>query len=515
LRNWFVLAVMLGSVGALPASASAQVPEAPFPNSDCYAPAGDPEPGSDAWRERDTKNQICATLRLRDQFASPAFGYAHQTAWPGLHAEATAEQATDPTHPRGGITTLIPGSRASDPFRTLPRWEGAGLGSVERVTFPAQNGSTLRGWVFTPPSSVPQPEGGYPGVVITDGSVQGYQHLYFWAAQDLAANGYIAMTYDVQGQGDSDLAGSDCPGDCSGVPFQQAYNFYQGAEDSLSFFVSDANPAASQLDADRVGLAGHSLGAGAVSQVGQCDARVKAIVAWDNLSAPSTCSGATIAPENQSGSLARVPAIGISNDYGFWTQPTDTPPNREAKVGGFKSLVAAGVDSAEVVLRGATHLEYTYIDAVLPASRLGERMASYYTVAWFDQYLKGDASAFDRLVATSFDGSADASSIGAGDFDVDRAAAAPTDPLAGNVPYRIEGMAVENAVSFYYRSAYSLTSPAGGKWACGDLTDASTCTREDPDGEGEEDPSARPGRPAEPGRPVNPGRPSGAGNPTG
>lgn len=233
---------------------------------------------------------------------------------------------------------------------------------------------------------------------------------------------------------------------------------------------------------------------------------MKAIVAWDNLGAPSTCDAATIAPENQSGSLARVPALGISNDYGFWTQPTDTPPNREAKVSGFKTLVAAGVDSAEVVLRGATHLEYTYIDAVLPASRLGERMASYYTVAWFDRYLKGDASAFDRLVATSFDGSADAVSIGAGDFSAERAAAAPTDPMAGNVPYKIEGMAVENAVSFYYRSAYSLTSPAGGQWACGDLTDASTCTRDDPDPDPDPEPAPWPprGKPADPGKPPKP-----------
>ena len=108
---------------------------------------------------------------------------------------------------------------------------------------------------------MPKPASGYPGVVITDGSVQGYQNLYFWAAEDLASNGYIAMTYDPQGQGDSDLAGDDCPGDCSGVPFQQPYNFYQGAEDSLSFFLSDANPASSQLDA-RPGRPGRPLAGG-------------------------------------------------------------------------------------------------------------------------------------------------------------------------------------------------------------------------------------------------------------
>jgi dienelactone hydrolase len=503
LRNKSVLVLLVFmAAAALAAPAGAQLPEAPFPNSDCYAPAGNPEPGSQAWYERDTKNQICATLRLRDQFASPAFGYAHQTAWPGLHAEAAAEQAQDPTHPRGGLTTLIPGARASDPFRTVQRWTDAGLGTVERVEFTAQNGSTLRGRVFSPPSSVPKPAGGYPGVVITDGSIQAYQNLYYWAAEDLAANGYIAMVYDVQGQGDSDLAGSDCPGACSGVPYQQNYNFYQGAEDSLSFFLSDANPARSSLDPSRVGIAGHSLGAGAVSQVGQCDSRVKAIVAWDNLSAPTSCGGATYGDNLYTGStLLHTPALGMSNDYAFNTQPRSAPPAADGKQGGYKQLVAAGVDSAEVVLRGATHLEYTYIDAVLPASRLGERMASYYTVAWFDRYLKGGSGGFNRLVATSFDGSADRSSIGAGDFSQAKALANPTDPTAGNVPYKIEGMTIANALSFYYGSAYSLTSPAGGKWACTDMRDASTCTRNDPAPQPQPAPWPPRGKPANPGKP--------------
>ena len=100
------------------------------------------------------------------------------------------------------------------------------------------------------------------------------------------------MTYDVQGQGDSDLAGDDCPGDCSGVPFQQAYNFYQGAEDSLSFFLSDANPARARSSTPTASASPATRsGAGAVSQVGQCDTRVKAIVAWDNLRAPADCDG--------------------------------------------------------------------------------------------------------------------------------------------------------------------------------------------------------------------------------
>ena len=468
-RSRYVLAAFAFAL-ALAAPADAQVAPLPFPNEDCYAPAGDPEPGSREWVERDTKNQVCAALRNRDQLTSPAYGHAHNTAFAGLHLEALVEQAQDPTHPRGGITTLVPGSRAADPFRTLDRWTAAGRGYVTDVAFRAENGSTLRGHVFEPPASVPEPASGFPGVVITDGSVQGYEELYYWAAEDLAANGYVAMTYDVQGQGDSDLAGSDCPGACSGVPYQQSYNFHQGAEDSLSFFLSDDNPARPRIDPERVGLAGHSLGASAVSQVAQCDTRVKAVVAWDNLRANEDCEGITVPAEHLADGSPRVPALGISNDYGFWTQPTSSPPDAEAKLDGFKSLTEAGVDSAEVVLRGATHLEYTYIPVVLPASRLGERIASHYTLAWFDRYLKGEPGAFGRLTATEFDSGADATSIGAGDYSLEAATANPTDPMAGNAPYTIAGLPVANALSFYYDSAYSLTDPAGGeKVACADM----------------------------------------------
>ena len=43
----------------------------------------------------------------------------------------------------------------------------------------------------------------YPGVVITTGSVQGSERMYWWLAQDLAERGYVVLTYDVQGQGTS------------------------------------------------------------------------------------------------------------------------------------------------------------------------------------------------------------------------------------------------------------------------------------------------------------------------
>jgi dienelactone hydrolase len=410
--------------------------------------------------QRDTQNQYCAGLRNRDQLANPAFGFGNLTEGAALYAEQTTDQLADPSHPRGGFTTLIPGSKAADPFRTVKRWTEAGRGRVAPVSFKGINGATLRGHVFVPPASVPKPKRGYPGVVITDGSVQAFEELYFWAAEDLAAAGYMVMTYDVQGQGDSDLAGEDCPGACSGVPYQQDFNFYQGAEDSLSYFLSSKNPYATDLDAGRVGIAGHSLGAAAVSVVGQCDNRVKTIVAWDNLSAIKDCSGVTIPARYRASKLLHAPALALTNDYGFWTQPTTAPPDPHTKMAGYQQLKDAGLDTQIVAFRGATHLTYTYIPLVFQANELSERMASYYTQAWFDLKLRDDATGYTRLTAKKFDDSADVHSIGAGVFDP--TAADPTDPFSGNVPYKIAGIAVPDAVSFYYLSEYSLRDPATG-----------------------------------------------------
>src|SRR3954451_12271115 len=423
IRGWVLtgMCVAGSTLGAAPATAAPPLGV----DMSCVSPAGDPAPNTPEWVARDTQNQYCAGLRNRDQLASPAFGFGNLTQGPALYADQAAEQAGDPTHPRGGVTTLVPGSKSADPFRTLKRWTEQGRGRVAPVSFKALDGATLRGHVFIPPASVPRPKSGYPGVVITDGSVQAFEELYYWAAEDLASNGYMVMTYDVQGQGDSDLFPADCPdpsnptAGCPGVPYQQNYNFFQGAEDSLNFFLSTPsqlyhgvyNPDFRDFNPNRVALAGHSLGAAAVSEVGQCDNRVKGVVAWDNLNAIDDCSDVTIAPKYRSAKLIHAPALALTNDYLFNPQPMASPPDPHAKDAGYKQVAAAGQDAEMVAFRNATHLTYSYVPAVLPANELSERMASYYTEAFLDLELKRAPSGFTRLTATKFGNSADLHSI--------------------------------------------------------------------------------------------------------
>ena len=65
--------------------------------------------------------------------------------------------------------------------------------------------------------------------------------MYWWAAKALAERGYVVLTFDVQGQGQSETFGHE-PGLFSptteGVPSQQAANFHDGTIDALRFFLS-------------------------------------------------------------------------------------------------------------------------------------------------------------------------------------------------------------------------------------------------------------------------------------
>jgi hypothetical protein len=218
-----------------------------------------------------------------------------------------------------------------------------------------------------------------------------------------------------------------------------------------------------------------------VSWVGQCDTRVKTIVAWDDLIPVSAadCAKHVAVPKAYRATKLHTPALATTNDYEFNVQPMTKVPNPHgdsntgglAGDSGYQSLVKAGVDTQLVSFRNGTHLTYTYIDLVLPSNELSERFAFYYTLAWFDQYLRdgGDPftpqPAFSRLTSLGkYDDSPDrnakgAVSIGTGSFDPTAAAANPTDDRAGNVPYRVKGISIPDSLSFYYYSQYRLTEP--------------------------------------------------------
>src|SRR3954447_7308758 len=227
---------------------------------------------------------------------------------------ALAMQAADPEREFVSDLCWSGGDGCAGDVR-LYDWQAKGYGIVQPVLFTARNGATLSGHLWATRAGPAH----RPGIVITNGSVQANEQLYWFAAQALAKAGYVVMTWDPQGQGQSDTRG-EAPDQDEGYPAQtDGRPFFDGTEDAIDFFYSspqspykpvtscssgtdhnpkqvrrvkaglDAayNPFWSLLDHKRLGLAGHSYGAAGVSYIGQWDPRVSAVVAWDNLSAPS------------------------------------------------------------------------------------------------------------------------------------------------------------------------------------------------------------------------------------
>jgi dienelactone hydrolase len=296
-------------------------------------------------------------------------------------------------------------------------WATNGFGTVQPILYTARNGSTISGHVWATRSGPAV----RPGIVITNGSVQAPEELYWFAAQTLAKAGYVVMTWDPQGQGYSDTFGEGVDQQ-DGFPSQEGRPFYDGTEDALDFFFSTPsslyrprkscttgtdhtdkqaarvadgrnsafNPFHALLDPTHVGVVGQSLGAGAVSYIGQIDPRVRAIVAMDNLGAPSSGPECTAAPQTRPANPPLTkPALGLTNDYSLFAPPFTQLPDPKGKQTASDKLSALGVDTGSLVVRGGTHFEGAFIPNPAFGSTLrGNDLYAWYLKAWFDRYVK-------------------------------------------------------------------------------------------------------------------------------
>ena len=402
----------------------------------------------DAYREFDLDNITRSLQRQTAMLSDPEFQADFAATALESQVENVSDQAREVRNGRvyAGLGQVLPGGSVGDPT------EYHEVATTE-VNFLFRSGAKLEGHLFAPVAG-PTPA---PAVVITTGSIQGTQHMYWWAARALARAGYVVFTWDVQGQGESE-ATPHAPGQVlpfvdpdsaegittEGVPFQQAFNFHEGTIDALRFFTStpdepyvpggwsaedDAasraghdpgsepidrfNPLWGLWDRSSLGIAGHSLGAGAVSAVQQCSDRrtrwqeivdfctrsfpIDAVVGWDRLNTGS--------PEDPY--VPVVPGMDQQADgYFLNPEPTTDAPDLAAQRsrvdgGAFAAWRAAGQDAYTFTVRGGLHSEWTEVPYILPATSYGVDMAEYYTVAWMDRYVHPDrgrrAAAFDRL----------------------------------------------------------------------------------------------------------------------
>ena len=368
----------------------------------------------------------------------------------------------------------------------LNNWGANHDGIVAPVLFTARDGATLSGHVW---ATVAGPAR-RPGIVITNGSVQADEQMYWYAAQTLAKDGYVVLTFDPQGQGQSDTYGQS-PDQNEGVPAQSdGRPFYDGTEDAIDFFLSDPghpyepvtscstgtshaakqrqrvaagldtayNPFWKLLNPAMLGLAGHSYGAAGVSYIGQWDPRVRAIVAWDNLGAPApqtTLAGANMTlgeqpcpahPADRTTVAITKPALGMSADYFLPPTPNTSLPDPRAKTQESYTYSQAGVDSGEIVIRGGSHLDFSWIpNQAFGASLRGPDIIDWYTRAWFDKYLKHDPGADARLLTQRW----------------------RDDPVEAGVDPNHDG----NGFSFYYYSRLDIELGSGARFDCEDLRD--------------------------------------------
>lgn len=426
---------------------------------------------------RDIADYCRSTGRLMDQLGHPEFQARTSLEipryWPEHLLDLTGGYRSEYHH--------TPGPEVSDPYRLDWNWEEVGRGTSTAVEFENTHGAILRGTLWLPPGTEPVPNGStpdpYPAIIVTPGGAS-FEEMYRWAAQGLAEAGYAVLTFDPQGHGSSDRCGPPTPtDDCPGEPGTLGYT-ESGAEQHLTGLRSALDwllegPFRGYVDPARVGLAGHSLGAWATLIVGHRDPRVDAVVAWDGygplpqdlrLTVPTMLQGSEIrhiCPFTRSLNCRSVigPAVGGTGAALPGNEGSDDHP----VVVTAERLRAEHVPMAEIILRGSTHYEWAYVygPAGYPASSKGERVAMYYTLAWFDRWVReapgrngvargnrspGVLDPQARLTAKTFDGSADASTIGTGYWH----------PVLGNVPYTIEGESVADHLSDFYRSQYDL-----------------------------------------------------------
>ncbi len=302
------------------------------------------------------------------------------------------------------ITLPTPSGAGSAIDGPAPAYDWQGDWQSCEVLFVSKlHGSQLYGVLFAP-KNIDLARDKLPVVVIAPGSATGVQSQYQWSARDLAGHGYLALTVDPQGVGRSEAV----------APPQTADNYIDAVVSALDYLLSAENPLRANVDAARMGAAGHSLSARVVSFLQGEDTRLQAIVAWDNLSSTvegdagissggGTC-GAVIGGEVPLGSRParqRVPAMGQASDApGGCTQDTDP----EVKKTGYNTWRNAGISSMQIVVQGKAHADWAQslvADASSESPKSKElQLFQHYTRAWFDLWLKQDPRAIAALTAS-------------------------------------------------------------------------------------------------------------------
>jgi dienelactone hydrolase len=386
---------------------------------DCLGPVQEAAPGTPEWDRQNADNAYCARERDQDKPAHrvPADAYREASRHDGIRFRYD-------TTTIGGLDAEVYRPCAAGTCPDLP----TGLAT------------------FEPP---------YPAVVVFHGGGAN-SRLYRWASQPLAEAGYLVVAFDSP----------------AGPTLDDA--------STVVDWLHGDDPLAAEFDGERLGIAGHSRGGVVVSEFGQRDPRVSAVVSWDRAqSTPLPPDLALHTPTLFMLADYNCQQVPICEPEAYATAPDPDGPGNKGD--DFLLLREAGVDTMQLPLRAALHLDW--VPSQLSGNRYAEAVTVYYTLAWFDRYVRGAsepdvaADAFDRVTAIEFDDSADRHNISQGIFDPDLAD--PNDPYAGNVPYHIDGLPVADRLSFYFLAKCSLTIPGSSDTVTSDDIRSDGCAAPD------------------------------------
>ena len=242
------------------------------------------------------------------------------------------------------------------------------------VRFENREGILLAGIIFYPGWT-----GNWklPAVVIVPGFAC-HKEDYFWLADALVENGYVAISID--GTGQADIGGAHPLSEMSVMPY------VNDVSDAITYLTTES-PVADIVDAEKIAIAGHSYGGGTVTVAAVVDERVKACIML------SPIMDALAEPKGYA-SKSRCPTIVLDGhmDGVLVTVSNAVPIYRD--LNSPKQLI---------LIEGGTHMGFTNIYPVaslleIPTLAWQIPVEAHYCVAWLDYYLKGDESAYKRII---------------------------------------------------------------------------------------------------------------------
>jgi hypothetical protein len=259
---------------------------------------------------------------------------------------------------------------------------------IQNVFFTNREVKVLGGRLYWPDSATTTAK--VPGIVFCPGTIC-WLDTYHWIAMDLSRNGYAVFVFEPGGQAESQ-------GDPPGMgPYWFKHYLPPGWENDLYDAVTylyKVSPISDRVDAEKLGIMGHSRGSMAVCNEQINDDRVKAAVEV-SMTAYFCSANSRVPTQIQSADFDLLdlgaPVIGpVTNEifYDITNPPKQVVIIGAGSHGGFNTIEGEGADSPFRHWPLVPEWEHP--------------VSSHYAVAWFDYFLKGDASARDRITGHQF-----------------------------------------------------------------------------------------------------------------